>query len=107
MTQLTYLVSVVVVLCCMAFMDQRWRLFLWADARRAAPVLAAGWAFFVTWDVVALSLGYYDRGSSSYMTGVEVGGVLPVEEVFFCLFLPYLTMVVHALAVRALVRERR
>lgn len=104
--QLTYQSSVVVVLGCMAFMDHRLRLFLWDDVRSAAPVLVAGWAFFVTWDVVALSLDYYDRGSSPYMTGVEIAGVLPVEEVFFCLFLPYLTMVVHSLALRSLTREQ-
>ena len=59
----------------------------------------ASTAFFVTWDTVALVNGYYDRGSSTYMTGVEIG-VLPVEEIFFCAFLPYQTMVLYGLAVR-------
>jgi hypothetical protein len=57
-------------------------------------------AFFVTWDVVALANDYYDRGGSQYMTGAEIGGLLPVEEVFFCAFLPYQTMVLYGLAMR-------
>jgi lycopene cyclase domain-containing protein len=106
MTELAYLGSVVVSTGCMAIMDHRWRLFFWADLARAVPVFAVGWAFFVTWDVVALSLDYYERGSSRYMTGIEIAGVLPVEEVFFCAFLPYLTMVLHALALRLAGRDR-
>ena len=105
MTELAYLGSVVVSTCCMAIMDQRWRLFFWADVRRAVPVFLLGWAFFVTWDVVALSLDYYERGDSRYMTGIEIG-VLPIEEVFFCAFLPYLTMVLHALALRWVSRDQ-
>jgi lycopene cyclase domain-containing protein len=99
-TQLVYLGSVLATIGCMAIMDHRWGLFFWADARRALPVWLAGTAFFVTWDTVALSLGYYERGGSPYMTGVELGGVLPLEEVAFCAFLPYITMVLHGLALR-------
>lgn len=100
MTQFAYLAAVVVTICCMAIMDHRWQLFFWADVRRAVPVFLVGTAFFVTWDVVALVNGYYDRGGSPYITGVEIGGVLPIEEVFFCAFLPYQTMVLYALAER-------
>ena len=100
MSQYAYLASVVATIGCMAIMDQRWQLFFWADVRRALPVFLASTAFFVTWDVVALVNGYYERGGSQYMTGVEIGGVLPVEEVFFCAFLPYQTMVLHGLAMR-------
>ena len=111
MTQYAYLACVVVTIGCMAIMDRRWRLFFWADVRRAWLVFLVGTAFFVTWDAVALANGYYDRGSSTYMTGVEIGGVLPLEELFFCAFLPYQTMVLHALAERwfapRLARRRR
>ena len=106
MTQLAYLGSIVATIGCMAIMDHRWRLFFWADARRAVPVLLVGTAFFVTWDTVALSLGYYERAGSPYLTGIEIAGLLPLEEVFFSAFLPYITMVLHALATRWLSRPK-
>ena len=106
MTQYAYLACVVVTIGCMVIMDRRWRLFFWADVRRAVPVFLIGTAFFVTWDTVALANDYYDRGSSQFMTGAEIGGVLPVEELFFCAFLPYQSMVLHALAARWLTRTR-
>ena len=105
MTQYAYLASLVVVLCCMAVMDHRWRLFLWSDARRALPVLLVSFVFFLVWDTVALSLDYYERGGSAYITGIEVAGLVPIEEPLFCLFLPYLTMVVHGLLSRAFAEE--
>lgn len=107
MAELTYLACVVATIGCMAIMDHRWRLFFWADVRRAVPVFLAGTAFFVTWDTVALVNGYYDRGGSPYMTGIEIGGVLPIEEVAFCAFLPYHTMVLHGLAMKWLGRTGR
>jgi lycopene cyclase domain-containing protein len=100
MTQLVYLLALVAVLGCMAATDHRWRLFFWADARRAWAVFAVGFAFFLVWDLVALELALYERGRSEYMTGIEVAPELPLEELFFVAFLPYLTMVLHGLLVR-------
>lgn len=106
MLSLTYLISVVVSLACMVVIDARWRLFFWADARRAGVVLAAGFAFFLAWDLAAIELQLYERGGSRFMTGLEVAPELPVEELFFVAFLPYLTMVLHGLAVRRLAIQR-
>jgi lycopene cyclase domain-containing protein len=103
LTSLVYLLSLVGVLTCMALVDRRWRLFFWADARRASVVFVAGFAFFLVWDLAALDLELYERGRSGLMTGIEVAPDLPVEELFFVAFLPYLTMVLHGLA-RLLVR---
>jgi lycopene cyclase domain-containing protein len=100
MTHLVYLGALAVVLCCLALMDRRWRLFFWDDARRAAVVFTVGFVFFLLWDVVALRFQLYERGRSAYMTGIELGPDFPLEELFFLAFLPYLTMVLHRLAVR-------
>jgi lycopene cyclase domain-containing protein len=86
----------------MALTDRRWRLFFWADARRAWVVFAAGFALFLLWDLAALELQLYERGRSEWMTGIEVAPDLPLEELFFVAFLPYLTMVLHGIAVRPL-----
>jgi lycopene cyclase domain-containing protein len=104
-TSLVYLLSLVAVLACMALTDRRWRLFFWADARRATTVFAFGFALFLVWDLVALHYELYERGRSELMTGLEVAPELPVEELFFVAFLPYLTMVLHGLGRRFLLRE--
>ncbi|HET6560490.1 MAG TPA: lycopene cyclase domain-containing protein [Marmoricola sp.] len=105
MTSLVYLLSLAVVLVCMALTDRRWHLFFWADPRRAAVVFASGFGLFLVWDLVALNFELYERGRSELMTGLEVAPELPVEELFFVAFLPYLTMVLHGLGRRMLMRE--
>jgi lycopene cyclase domain-containing protein len=105
MMQLAYLGTLALGSGCMALMDRRWRLVLWADARRALLVIGAGLVLFLAWDVAALRLGLYHRGESAGMTGVEVAPNLPLEEIFFILFLCYLTLVMHRLVHRLLLRE--
>jgi lycopene cyclase domain-containing protein len=56
-------------------------------------VLAAGLAFFLAWDAAGIALGVFARGGSPWMTGVVLAPELPLEEVFFLLFLGYLTLV--------------
>ena len=102
MTQLAYLGTLVLGSGCMALMDHRWRLVLWADVRRALVVVGAGLVLFLAWDVAALRLGLYHRGESTAMTGIEVAPNLPLEEIFFILFLCYLTLVLHRLVHRFL-----
>jgi lycopene cyclase domain-containing protein len=101
-SSLVYLASLVLVLGCMALVDHRWKLFFWSDPRRAAVVFSFGFALFLAWDLVALHFELYERGRSEYMTGIEVAPDLPVEELFFVAFLPYLTMVLHGLGRRML-----
>jgi lycopene cyclase domain-containing protein len=101
-TSLVYLLSLALVLVCMALTDRHWKLFFWADARRAAVVFGFGFALFLAWDLVALHYELYERGRSELMTGIEVAPELPVEELFFVAFLPYLTMVLHGLGRRFL-----
>lgn len=105
MMQLAYLGTLALGSVCMAVMDHRWRLVLWADARRALTVIGVGFVLFLAWDVAALRLGLYHRGESAAMTGVEVAPDLPLEEIFFILFLCYLTLVMHRLVHRFLLRE--
>ena len=105
MTQLAYLATLALGSGCMGLVDRRWRLVLWSDAPRALAVIGAGLVLFLAWDVTALRLGLYHRGESAGMTGVEVAPDLPLEEIFFILFLCYLTLVLHRLVHRMLLRE--
>lgn len=102
MTAWEYLLALAVSLASMVVMDRRWRLVLWHRRRRAAGVLLAGVAFFLLWDLTAIALGFFERGESAAMTGIELLPELPLEELFFITFLCYLTLVLHALALRLL-----
>jgi lycopene cyclase domain-containing protein len=99
---LAYLATVLAALACVATVDRRWRLVLWAHAGRAAAVLVAGVAIFLVWDLVALDHGFYRRGGAEVMTGVDLAPGLPLEELFFILFLCYLTLVLHRGVLRLL-----
>jgi lycopene cyclase domain-containing protein len=103
-----YLVFVLLSTAGMAVLDVRFRLVLVGDAarrRRSLVVLACGAAAFLAWDLIAIERGFYERGDSPGMTGIEVAAELPVEELFFVAFLCYLTLVLHAL-VRSTLRQR-
>jgi lycopene cyclase domain-containing protein len=102
-----YLAAIIGSTLCMGLIDRRWRLFLFDRPGHAVTVVAAGVAFFLTWDLVAISLAVYQRGESPAMTGIEVAHELPLEEIFFVVFFCYLTMVVHALAATLLRRASR
>ncbi len=89
---LAYAAALLVSIGGMAVLDHRHRLFFFADARRAAVVLAAGVAFLVVWDLVGVGLGIFFRGQSPFMTGILLAPELPIEEIGFLTLLSYLTM---------------
>jgi lycopene cyclase domain-containing protein len=89
---LIYLAALLVALTGMVMLDRRFRLYFWADARRAAIVTIVGLAFFVTWDLFGIGLGIFFRGETAFMTGLQVAPELPVEELFFLVLLVYVTM---------------
>lgn len=79
-------------LCAMVLLDMRFRLFFWRSPVRAAVVLAVGVLFFLAWDLLGIGFGIFHRGETPFMTGVQLGPELPLEEAFFLAFLCYLTM---------------
>jgi len=97
---LIYLAALLVALTGMVMLDRRFTLFFWADARRAAIVMIAGLAFFVTWDLLGIGLGIFFRGETAFMTGLQIAPELPVEELFFLALLVYVTMNLYAAASR-------
>lgn len=90
---LVYLLALLVSLGAMVLLDRRFGLVFWRDARRAAVTLAVGLVFFLAWDAFGIALGIFARGGSRFMTGIEIAPELPLEELFFLLFLCYLTLV--------------
>jgi lycopene cyclase domain-containing protein len=91
-----YLAALLVALTGMVLLDRRFRLFFWADARRAAIVAVVGLVFFVVWDLFGIGLGIFFRGETEFMTGLQVAPELPVEELFFLALLVYVTMNLYA-----------
>jgi lycopene cyclase domain-containing protein len=89
---LLYLAALLVSLTGMVMLDRRFRLYFWADARRAAIVSVAGVVFFVVWDLFGIGLGIFFRGETAFMTGLQVAPELPLEELFFLTLLVYVTM---------------
>lgn len=88
-----YLICLLLSLGAMVLLDARFRLVFWRDPRRATIVLAVGLVFFLAWDAAGIGLGVFARGGSPFMTGLLLAPELPVEELFFLLFLCYLTLV--------------
>ena len=82
----------------MVMLDRRFRLFFWADARRAAIVLVVGVLFFLAWDLAGVGLGVFFRGETEFMTGLQIAPEVPLEEIFFLTLLCYLTMNVYGFA---------
>jgi len=89
---LLYLAALLVALTGMVMLDRRFRLYFWADARRAAIVTVVGVVFFVVWDLFGIGLGIFFRGETAFMTGLQVAPELPLEELFFLALLVYVTM---------------
>ncbi|MCC3276001.1 MULTISPECIES: lycopene cyclase domain-containing protein [unclassified Arthrobacter] len=92
-----YLLFLLLSLGCMALLDHRFRLFFFADARRAGIVLVLGVLFFTAWDLAGIGADIFYRGETPFMLGLALAPHLPVEEIFFLAFLCYLTMVVFGL----------
>lgn len=97
-----YLLCILIPGLCMLLVDRRWRLFAFRRPLHAFVAVLVGFVFFLAWDIVAIELGVYVRGESSAMTGVEVAPELPLEEIFFILFLCYVTGVLFGIFARLL-----
>ena len=107
MIALAYLAALIAVIGCMALLDRRFGLVLWADARRGMLALLIGVAFFLLWDVAAIAAGFYHKGDSEAMTGIMLAPELPLEELVFVTFLCYFTLVLHGLARLAVASRQR
>ncbi|WP_081710166.1 lycopene cyclase domain-containing protein [Arthrobacter sp. 35W] len=103
---LLYLGVLLASLAGMVLLDWRHALFFWAAPVRAAVVMAASLAFFLSWDLAGIGLGIFQRGHPGAQSGVLVAPQLPLEEVFFLVFLGYLAMNIFLLASRRLATGR-
>jgi lycopene cyclase domain-containing protein len=97
-----YLLAILVSAGGIAIIDARWKLAAWKSPGRTAAAVAIGVAFFLAWDAVGISTGVFLKGDSPLFTGIDLAPELPLEELFFLLFLCYLGLVLWAAAVRVI-----
>jgi lycopene cyclase domain-containing protein len=60
---------------------------VWRRPRRLMLTLLPALVLFVVWDVIAISRGHW-RFAERYVTGIELPGDLPLEELAFFLVIP-------------------
>ncbi|PKQ27211.1 MAG: lycopene cyclase domain-containing protein [Actinobacteria bacterium HGW-Actinobacteria-4] len=102
-----YLGALLISLAGLAVLDWRYKLAMWADARRAVVTIASAVVVFLLWDGIGVALGIFFRGDAPYMTGLVVAPEIPVEEVLFLTLLCYQTLLLWVAFSRQQVRRRR
>lgn len=105
-----YLGAIVFSLIGMMLIDVKYALALRVAPVRTVVAVLIGTAFFLAWDLVGIVTGVFVKGESPLFVGVVLAPHLPLEEVFFLLFLSYLSVVMFAVferraRARALARE--
>lgn len=88
-----YLGAILFSLAGMIAIDIKYRLPLRTAPGRTVLAVALGTAFFLAWDVVGIVTGVFVKGDSPLFVGIDLAPHLPLEEIFFLIFLSYLTIV--------------
>ncbi|KUH98359.1 lycopene cyclase [Mycolicibacterium acapulense] len=60
---------------------------VYRQARRAATAILPAAAVFVLWDVIAIFADVWTY-NSKYVTGIDIPGVMPIEELLFFIVIP-------------------
>ena len=60
---------------------------VYRQARRAAGAVLPVAAFFVVWDAIAIAAHVWTY-NPKYVSGIEIPGVMPVEELLFFIVIP-------------------
>jgi lycopene beta-cyclase len=79
---------------------------VWRRPRRLLATLVAPVVLFSAWDVAAIGAGEW-RFNPRYVTGVDLPGHLPVEEVAFFVVVPVCALLTYEAVRRAGVARRR
>jgi lycopene cyclase domain-containing protein len=91
-----YLGAILFSLIGMMLIDGKYSLALRVAPLRTALAVLGGTVFFLAWDLVGIATGVFVKGEGPLFVGVMLAPHLPLEEVFFLLFLSYLGIVLFA-----------
>lgn len=100
-----YLGAILFSLAGMIAIDWKFGLALRTAPRRTVFAVGLGTVFFLAWDAVGILTGVFVKGDSPLFVGLDLAPHLPVEEVFFLIFLSYLAVVLWTVFDR--VQEKR
>ncbi len=67
--------------------------------RRLALTLVIAMTPFIVWDLVGIGRGHWDF-SSRYTLGIDLGGVMPLEELLFFVVIPICALLTHQAVLR-------
>ncbi|MEX8032048.1 lycopene cyclase domain-containing protein [Microbacterium sp. 20-116] len=101
-----YLGAILFSLTGMMLIDWKYSLALRVAPWRTALAVVAGTVFFLAWDLVGIMTGVFVKGESPLFVGIVLAPHLPLEEVFFLLFLSYLAVVMFAVFERRAASRR-
>lgn len=102
-----YLGAILFSLAGMIAIDLKYSLALRIAPVRTSAAVLISTAFFLAWDLVGIVTGVFVKGESPLFVGVVLAPHLPLEEVFFLLFLSYLSVVMFAVFERRAAARRR
>lgn len=91
-----YLGAILLSLAGMIAIDVKFSLALRVAPLRTTLTVLIATVFFLVWDAVGIVTGVFVKGESPLFVGVELAPHLPLEEVFFLMFLSYLSLVMFA-----------
>lgn len=87
-----YLVLLLISIAGMVVLDWKFKLSFFRDMKVSVITLALGVAMFTAWDDMGIRFGIFFRGSSQWMTGLQLFPEYPIEEFFFLILLNYLCL---------------
>ncbi len=90
-----YLLSLVVSLIGLGYLDHHYRLAWFKRPRRTAYTLLTGLLLFLVWDMAGIHKGIFYTGQTTYLTGLRLAVNIPLEEAFFLLLLMYSTLITY------------
>lgn len=77
---------------------------VWRSPRRLFRALWLPVLIFVTWDIFAIARDHWDY-NPAYVTGWELPGNLPIEELVFFVVIPICSLLTYEVVGRVLRRE--
>nr|WP_090281416.1 lycopene cyclase domain-containing protein [Mycolicibacterium komanii]CRL77737.1 lycopene cyclase, CrtYc [Mycolicibacterium komanii] len=79
---------------------------VYRQARRAAAAVLPVAAVFVIWDVIAIFADIWTY-NSKYVTGIDIAGVMPIEELLFFIVIPLCGLLTYNAVTTILSRLQR
>lgn len=79
---------------------------VYRQGRRAAAAVLPVAAVFVVWDVIAIFADIWTY-NSKYVTGVDIPGVMPIEELLFFIVIPLCGLLTYNAVTAILSRLQR